>query len=150
MNMHNENQWEKLDLNGLELPGDRWNMKFPIQSIFKICYFKIKDNLVYPEMVREIYKTIKSLALENNLISSEGEFKYCPIDADFSFQFAQDYCNNSQCKECPFSPYDFICKLDNGKCKFNKEMKCNKEREKNCPVYNKKGRGMCGLVFSNI
>ena len=139
--------WFSLNLNDLELPGDRWNIRFFLPAVLKVCSFNIKRYDNASRMTREIYDTLKSISLKNNLIKSDNDFGYYPIDMDFTFWFVPKYCENNYCNNCPFGPEGFQCRPNLEKCSFyeNGEIECfGKEK---CPIFNKKGMGMCGLSF---
>lgn len=141
------NDWFSLDLNDLELPGDRWNIRFDLPAILKVCSFKIKRYDNVSRMTREIYETIKSISFEYAVLKSEQEFEYYPIDMDFTFWFVPKYCEKNECLKCPFGPNGFECEFSSKMCSFyeNEKIKCI--GRKNCPIFNKKGMGMCGLSF---
>jgi len=139
--------WFSLDLNDLELPGDRWNIRFFLPAVVKVCSFKIRRYDNVSRMTREIYDMLKAIALKNKVIKSDKDFEYYPIDMDFTFWFVPKFCDKNNCDNCPFGPKGFLCEPDLETCNFyeNGEIKCvGKEK---CPIFNKKGMGMCGLCF---
>jgi len=141
--------WFSLNVDDLELPGDRWNVRFNLPAIIKICSLKVRRRDNISEMTRNIYDSIKKISLNYGIIKSAQEFKYYPIDMDFTFYFVPHYCEMNKCNECPFGPNGFKCKINSQNlCNFftKNEIKC--VGKENCPIFNKKGMGMCGLCFS--
>ncbi|MHA1438976.1 MAG: hypothetical protein ACTSPD_15500 [Promethearchaeota archaeon] len=139
--------WFSLDPNDLELPGDRWNIRFFLPAVIKVCSFKIKRYDNASRMTREIYDSLKSIALKNKIIISNKDFEYYPIDMDFTFWFVPKFCEKNNCDNCPFGPKGFQCEPHLENCNFyeNDEIKCfGKDK---CPIFNKKGMEMCGLSF---
>lgn len=139
--------WFSLDLNDLELPGDRWNIRFDLPAVLKVCSFKIKRYDNVSRMTREIYDTLKSISLEYEVLKSEQNFEYYPIDMDFTFWFVPKYCENNECIKCPFGPNGFKCDFSSKICSFYENDKIKCIGKINCPIFNKKGMGMCGLSF---
>jgi len=144
-----KNFWEELNLDGLELPGDRWNLRFFLPAVIKACTFKVDRRDNNSELTRKIYQKLKELAIENKIIDDPNNLNYYPIDMDFTFEFSEKYCDNNKCEICPFGPYGFKCTLNDINCEFlrtlNIPSKCI-DKEK-CPIFNNKGIGMCGLAF---
>ncbi len=141
------NNWFSLNINDLELPGDRWNTRFFLPAVIKVCSLNIKRYDNASKMTREVYETIKILALKNKIIKSEKAFEYYPIDMDFTYWFAEKYCDKNNCDNCPFGSKGFQCDPSLGICNFYEKEKFKCKGKENCPIFNKKGMGMCGLCF---
>ena len=141
------NNWFSLSIDDLELPGDRWNTRFFLPAVLKVCSLNIKRHDNASKMTREIYETIKSLALKNKVIKSDKDFGYYPIDMDFTFWFAPKFCDKNNCDNCPFGSKGFQCDPSLGICNFYEKEKVKCKGKENCPIFNKKGMGMCGLCF---
>lgn len=144
---NDKKKWYTLSLNGLELPGDRWNLRFSLPAVLKIGSFNVQRFDNASKMTREIYNSIKIVALKEKIINTSSDFQYYPIDVDFTFWFAKEFCNRNKCNNCPFGPNGFTCNPFDGICNFFESNGLECVEQKFCPIFNKKGKGMCGLVF---
>lgn len=127
----------------LELPGDVWNIEFLRRLVIPIAErsnIRIKKSWGASRIAREIYNVI-------------GGKTFYPEQLDVSWDLSAKACENGLCDLCPFSRHDLrkICLKDEPKAIKNKycplalaicqyRLICN---PKNCPVAEKKGKGLC-------
>jgi len=141
---NNKNNWNKLNLTDLELPGDRWNEKFPLLNYIMVKEIKFKNSDNVSKKARKIYDFLKDLAIKNKIISDPSEFKYQPIDLDFSFWYIDEKCDKKECDKCPFGLRGFTCNPKEGKCNFITYINCINVEE--CPIFNKKAINTCKYI----
>jgi len=107
--------WDNLPMEQIELPGDVWNNSplFRDNLFAKILDIdSIPKTWGMPEIIRDIYKQLKSSGEINN---------FYPEQFDITFDFVPRMCNKKLCNVCPFG-------------KNGVELICIPSKDKYCPV----------------